>query len=405
MTVIALINFDEAPVLISDMMISIDHPGSSIQVPTLGDTNRFSLPFSVVKLRRKLVQINDHCVLGFAGVVADADDFISALKEASQNEIITREIFESTYYNFDEQARKEIGLIGYSWDTLEKEGHWFYSAALELNLPYFGRCLIAGSGAVAFSEWLTIVADEHANSKPSTDYFEKASDQAYSILGRLIQLDSFKVNGETAPTSIVDTYGGWYEAYFLTRDKFKSVTDTVFFDILDSEGNFSLTRFYLNKVSKKENEVVSAAIMIPIIGEKILDRIAFRLPLEIMDQYIISHIENHLGAANKVMIEKLLESLDTGVCHLMADFNWTEEKILQAAGDPHWEILDEKGTASQRFVEFHLKDRSGNTPFNIHVSESECMLSIRKDWIQNKATRLHSNKTSILLNFGKPKSE
>ncbi|GAA0753990.1 hypothetical protein LRH25_27140 [Ideonella azotifigens] len=390
MTVVALLNYEGVPVLIADSMISIERKGDSIPIPTLGDTRRFDLPFSIVDLRRKLVRVNENCVLGFAGTVKLANEFIAKLLEASGTTgVITQEIFESTYYEFDETARTEVGVVGFSWDPQEGVGYFLKLNAAMIDLPYLGKCFVAGSGAEAFARWLAafgngMIGTEAADGSP----FVCAEDQAYSVLGRLVNLDSMQLGQDTVPPSIWKGYGGWYEAMHFQVNGFQSAERLTLFDLSCEQGSKSikLTRVYLNHIVGDVNVVISAAYDAPIEGVATERDYIFQIPVSDFSKYLIRQDRHQLiPRASFNDLAQAIEKVENAVCHLHVGHVWTEESMRrQMAEDMRWELLGDKAMAIQRFVEYKLKERAESAPFRLEVATDILSLRVSREWLASK---------------------
>lgn len=402
MTVVALLNFDKVPVLIADAMISVEQLGNSIQIPTLGDTNRLGLPFSIVDLRRKLIRVNKNCVLGFSGTVKFANEFIAELVSASSHSgVITQEILESVYYDFDEEARKEVGIVGFSLDPKSMDGYWLSVNAIPIEIPYFEKCLVAGSGAEPFVKWLAAFGSEiDATNVGHPNPFERAIEQAYSIVGRLVHLDSLRISKQAIPPSIGKAYGGWYEAAYYGNMSFESADELLFFDLACQQGSESiqLTRCYLNNLPNEVNEVLSAAFEAPVAGEVSGEELIFRIPARDFSQYLIEQ-EGHelVSIASLDALKLAVEKVDNAICTLQLSHEWTEETLRHhMPDDPRWEVLGEKGTAIQRFLEFQLRQRQGSAPFRAEISNDHLALRVSREWLAKKLAGLVS-KRGILV--------
>ena len=149
MTVVARLAINGYPMLIGDLLLSIDDPlASPSPVPTAENLSRMFPTGSAwvpCGLRQKVAVVADNLVVGWSGPLNTARDVIAELKRKSHSQPFTYETLTKHFDSLSHRVWEEIGLIGVLEESQERVFHWGRKSR-EADTKLFGRIGLLGSG-------------------------------------------------------------------------------------------------------------------------------------------------------------------------------------------------------------------------------------------------------------------
>ncbi len=149
MTVVARLAINDYPMLIGDLLLSIEDPlASPSSVPTVENLS-VMFPAGSARvpcgLRQKVAVVADNLVVGWSGSLNTAWDVIAELKRKSQSQPFTYETLTKHFDSLSQRVWDEIGLVGVLEESQDRVFHWGRKSR-EADTKLFGRVGLLGSG-------------------------------------------------------------------------------------------------------------------------------------------------------------------------------------------------------------------------------------------------------------------
>ncbi|MBE2259084.1 MAG: hypothetical protein IAE88_09510 [Rhodobacteraceae bacterium] len=229
MTVIALLNHPETPILLSDMLFSDDKEGdkSSIYLPALGNLNAVAaklgleLPYKATRMARKPFMVGNRSIVAWAGYKSAGNALMAFLQENCAGRHVTQEDIDSAFWNIPEAKKEGFSVICVSIPAEATECNWREKLVISsrgcicFESKLYGRCFFGGKGAVSLKEFVRSRDELYAKVHGK----DTAALLATSLCGSLVFRETL-LNGDlkkgqalTASRLLLDASGGFFEAY------------------------------------------------------------------------------------------------------------------------------------------------------------------------------------------------
>ena len=128
MTVVARLNINDFPMLVGDLLLSIEDPSASPSaVPTAGDLSALfpaGSPCIPCGLRQKLAVVADNLVVGWSGALDVARDVVGELRRRSVSQPFTFTALTQELDGFPTSVWDEIGLVGFLDEPNNRVCQW-----------------------------------------------------------------------------------------------------------------------------------------------------------------------------------------------------------------------------------------------------------------------------------------
>lgn len=258
MTLVAAFQISGVPVLLGDLLLSSKNTGTSVSIPTIGDTSRLFPPDSSPTIRglvQKINLIDKNLIIGWSGNFYIAQKIISLLEKQAKKELFTRETLDNFFELHQSIIQNEIiSIIGYIQDEsgvslVEKHGS--KSLIYTNDIPNFGIVKTCGDGFYNMENLLNKFSESlSASQSTHKDTFRTITNQLTALCGwfysdelRLVAASRESINQEILNNddycrTLLSLYGGGYEIATLTEHGFAKL------------GNFT----YLTWVTEKSLE-------------------------------------------------------------------------------------------------------------------------------------------------------
>lgn len=250
MTVLAL--FRELGLAFSDVLLSIDKPGSHKKLPTVGYTGYLSeeLDFSPSRLVRKFFRTSYNgikAVFLVAGNVEHIKRLVFNIKRVRDQpgslpdyciRILSHGQLDSVvqtaciltemegYHDFE-----IIGVVGGAvWSRISQRNRAMSYA------PYFGEVIVAGSGAEDLYKWVYARGEQYAQRSFSAENSELKEYRASSTIPSLL----LEEDTRSTLLTIKKGVGGYYESFYVSRNVIEPIDSvlTIFAAIKKRGGEF-----------------------------------------------------------------------------------------------------------------------------------------------------------------------
>jgi hypothetical protein len=212
MTVVARLAINDYPMLIGDLLLSIEDPlASPSPVPTAENLSvMFPAGSACVPcgLRQKVAVVADNLVVGWSGALNTAWDVIAELKRKAQ--LFTYETHTKHFASLSQRVWDEIGLVGVLEESQDRVFHWGRKSR-EADTKLFGRIGLLGSGLNDVEKMLLDIPSLPVGLERTLLGPEQALGFCLHLTGNLIQLEL------ATRKSLAQFYGAGYEIATLHR--------------------------------------------------------------------------------------------------------------------------------------------------------------------------------------------
>lgn len=120
MTAIAAFSVDRCPVVFGDLLLTGPRESSrQVAVPAIGDVHDFfgGSGWSILGLEQKVVLINQHCVLAWAGSWLGASVAISELRFLASTQVLTADGVRAFLAGHPDVRAQGVGFIGWVYES------------------------------------------------------------------------------------------------------------------------------------------------------------------------------------------------------------------------------------------------------------------------------------------------
>jgi hypothetical protein len=225
MTVVARLAINAYPMLIGDLLLSIEDPlALPSPLPTAEDLSAlFPVGSACVPcgLRQKVAVVSDNLVVGWSGALSTAGRVIADLKRKSQSRLFTSETLTKHFDGLSPSVWDEIGLVAILEETKDRVFYWGRKSR-ELDTNLFGQVGLLGSGSDTVGKMLLCIPRLPVGLDRTLEGPEQALGFCLQMTGNLMQLEI------ATRKSLADFYGGGYEIATCMDDKYRKVDDITY---------------------------------------------------------------------------------------------------------------------------------------------------------------------------------
>ena len=225
MTLIAAVGLDTYPVVFGDLLISsTERPGSVPDISLAGAlTSVFPAgsDWSILGLNQKVVLLDDHCVIAWAGTAAFARTVIEELRALASKAPLTITIIKAYLAELDPAVEDQVSFVG--WVKEGEVFHHFWYRADIAESPMFGRISAGGSAATDFVTLASQISGGSWNASGRAMIgLERAISSMLSATSLLLRAELSSEN------NLLQYSGGGYEIATFIGGKFSKVGDIAF---------------------------------------------------------------------------------------------------------------------------------------------------------------------------------
>ena len=260
MTVIALLNNYSFPLLLSDMLLSLERMSGASKnayLPILGDMNAVekylgkTLSFEPTRLVRKKYIVNRHLHIAWAGDVLAGIRLRQHLLTLEDGTRTVEEIILDAVSQLPTDQQRGLSVIAMRLpidavhEHLSKSIEVYAHNCITYESNFWGKCYFGGSGANELKEWIAL-RDESWSKAFANDHDQLMPER---LCARLIFNESLMLT-EGNRTRFADLFesgcGGFYEVSRFISGGLVVPRNTVHLNLrMNHDGTISLTRFFL----------------------------------------------------------------------------------------------------------------------------------------------------------------
>lgn len=228
MTAIAAFNVDSCPVVFGDLLLTGECDSvRAVAVPAVGEVNNFfeNSGWSILGLRQKVVLINEHCVLAWAGSWLGAKLAIDELRTIAANTTLTRDGVCAFLASHHEANALGTSFVG--WVHEEEHGRvgQFRHEAEIINAGSLGRMSVQGTGTDAIKELVDLWKGMQWKETGEVNSGTRAVSTGLAMSGILLRSELH--GGDAAPT-LRSMFGGGYEVATFSNGHFHKAGNLTF---------------------------------------------------------------------------------------------------------------------------------------------------------------------------------
>lgn len=228
MTVIAAFNVDSCPVVFGDLLLTGESNSTRVvAVPAVGEVQDFfeNAGWSILGLRQKVVLINEHCVLAWAGSYLGARSAIDDLRSLAATSTLTRDSVHA--FLAAHQDANSLGTSFVGWVHEEEYGRFgqFRHDAEVLDAGSLGLMSVQGTGADTLKELVDIWKGMQGRENGEVNSAVRAIATGFSMSSMLL---STELHGGYAAPTLRSMFGGGYEVAAFLNGRFQKVGDLTF---------------------------------------------------------------------------------------------------------------------------------------------------------------------------------
>lgn len=246
MTVVARFGIQGCPMLMGDLLLSIDDPSASpAPIPTAEDLSKvFPAGSAYVPwgLRQKIAVLSDTLVLGWSGDMFLAHDIIAEVKQKNAETPFTRETLLEHFDAFDESVWEEIGIVGFIEDVAGMTA-FACDNATKFRTPLFGEVALLGSGTADVQKMLENIPSLPVSIDGPINPINMSISAGLQVSGGLLNFEIATLG------NLNKLYGGGYEIATILNQKFAKLDDVTYLfweASVDGKGGVRISRLPLN---------------------------------------------------------------------------------------------------------------------------------------------------------------
>jgi hypothetical protein len=225
MTVVARFGINGLPIVIGDLLLSIEDPSASlVSVPTTESLLPVFPPGSTCVpcgLRQKVAVVADNLVVGWAGTMSTAGDVIAELVERSKSAPFTNESLRTHFDGLSKTIWDEIGLVGVI-DDPDKTNSFCCDKRSEFTSPLLGKYALLGSGAPGVKEMLEKMTRMPEGLEGPVDAVGQSFGFVWELVASLLGMEVLTLR------NLNDFYGAGYEIATRQDKRYAKVDDMIY---------------------------------------------------------------------------------------------------------------------------------------------------------------------------------
>lgn len=204
MTVIAAYNHFGCGLVLGDILVNgpfVEGVNEHIKLPTVGKVSEFfGEAWAIYHPIQKVLVVNDHCVVAWAGSYLSARIFINRLVRLSRRVRLNRELIARIFCRHGGEDLQIVGAVNERGIVqsfgLDCEG---------IRCPVLGEVYAGGSGASIINDYIRIVEDMKLAAPPKDEVAARGVSLVVSQVAHLLNAE-FRKN--EAADSIREMFGG-----------------------------------------------------------------------------------------------------------------------------------------------------------------------------------------------------
>jgi len=247
MTVVARFGIQGCPMLMGDVLLSIDDPSASpAPIPTVEDLSKVfpagsaSVPWG---LRQKIAVLSDTLVLGWSGDMYLAQDIIAEVWQKNAKTPFTKKTLLEHFDALDESIWEEIHLVGFIDDDDAGMTALACDNATTFRTPLFGEVALLGSGTADVQKMLQDIPSLPVSIDGPINPIALSICAGLQVSGGLLNFEIATLD------NLNKLYGGGYEIATILNQKFAKLDDVTYLfwgANVDGKGGVRISRLPLN---------------------------------------------------------------------------------------------------------------------------------------------------------------
>lgn len=227
MTIIASYDIFGCKVLLADTLITSPQRNEDKPIlPTLGKiySTQVDDDVYIAGNLQKIQILSNYCAVAYAGKVALAHRFITALSDILKDRTLLISDIEKTYKDID--VNSELAII-YLYNSGDEKIIAGGLNCIDVLSDVLGKVIYRGSGEQAITDYIQWLDNNTVIHKPPSD--EVVANGVRIAIQQIAQLQMAEISSSNTPESIKDYFGSGYEIVSFYDGKFNKIDLTYAF--------------------------------------------------------------------------------------------------------------------------------------------------------------------------------